>query len=80
MEAAIRALKRRRPDKLILAVPVAAPDSLRRLGGLVDEIVCLAAPADFYGVGQFYREFHQLDDAEVVALLTELAGKTRSPD
>lgn len=76
MEAAIRALKRRRPDKLILAVPVAAPDSLHRLGGLVDEIVCLAAPADFYGVGQFYREFHQLDDAEVVGLLKEFAEKT----
>ncbi|MDI9848748.1 phosphoribosyltransferase family protein [Rhodoblastus sp. 17X3] len=71
MEAAIHALRRRMPQKLILAVPVAPPDSLERLGGIVDEVVCLAAPADFYGVGQFYREFHQLDDAEVVALMEE---------
>lgn len=74
MEAAIHALRRRMPQKLILAVPVAPPDSLERLGGLVDEVVCLAAPADFYGVGQFYREFHQLDDAEVVALMEEFNG------
>jgi putative phosphoribosyl transferase len=74
MEAAIHALRRRMPQKLILAVPVAPPDSLERLGGIVDEVVCLAAPADFYGVGQFYREFHQLDDAEVVALMEEFKG------
>jgi putative phosphoribosyl transferase len=74
MEAAIHALRRREPQKLILAVPVAPPDSLERLGSLVDEVVCLAAPADFYGVGQFYQEFHQLDDAEVVALMAEFKG------
>jgi predicted phosphoribosyltransferase/dienelactone hydrolase len=76
MEAAIHALRRRSPQKLILAVPVAPPDSLERLGGLVDEVVCLAAPADFYGVGQFYREFHQLNDAEVVALMKQFKGKS----
>jgi putative phosphoribosyl transferase len=74
MEAAIHALRRREPQKLILAVPVAPPDSLERLGGLVDEAVCLAAPTDFYGVGQFYREFHQLDDSEVVALMKVFKG------
>jgi predicted phosphoribosyltransferase len=76
MEAAIHALRRRKPGKLILAVPVAPPDSLERLGGLVDEVVCLAAPEDFYGVGQFYCEFHQLDDSEVVALMEEFKGKS----
>jgi predicted phosphoribosyltransferase/pimeloyl-ACP methyl ester carboxylesterase len=76
MEAAIHALRRRKPGKLILAVPVAPPDSLERLGGLVDEVVCLAAPEDFYGVGQFYCEFHQLDDSEVIALMEEFKDKS----
>jgi putative phosphoribosyl transferase len=74
MEAAIHAIRRREPQKLILAVPVAPPDSLDRLGALVDEVICLAAPAEFYGVGQFYQEFHQLDDAEVVALMEQFKG------
>jgi putative phosphoribosyl transferase len=74
MEAAIRALRRRAPNRLVLAVPVAARDSLARLSALVDDVICLAAPQDFYGVGQFYREFHQLEDAEVVAVMAEFPG------
>ncbi|WP_374547006.1 alpha/beta family hydrolase [Rhodoblastus sp.] len=75
MEAAIRALRRRAPRTLILAVPVAAPDSLDRLRDLVDAVVCLATPADFFGVGQFYREFHQLSDAEVIRIMAEFEAR-----
>lgn len=74
MEAAIRALRRRQPKKLVLAIPVAANDSLLRLSALVDQTICLGSPPDFYGVGQFYREFHQLDDEEVVALMAEFSS------
>ncbi|MGO8740006.1 phosphoribosyltransferase family protein [Rhodoblastus sp.] len=75
MEAALRALRRREPQKIILAVPVAPPDSLARLARLADETLCLATPANFFGVGEFYRNFHQLDDDEVVRALAEFSPR-----
>jgi putative phosphoribosyl transferase len=69
MRAALHATRQRKPARVVLAIPVAAPDSLRRLRREADEIVCLDAPADFMAVGQFYRHFPQLRDAEVTALL-----------
>ena len=58
-------------SQVILAVPVAPPEALRRLGGEADRIVCLASPEPFYAVGQWYRNFPQTSDEEVVALLEE---------
>ena len=55
--------------RVVLAVPVAAPEALARLASAADEIVCLEAPEWFHAVGQFYRDFAQLSDAEVIALL-----------
>jgi putative phosphoribosyl transferase len=69
MLAALRATRRRAPARLIVAVPVAPGDTLERLRPEADKIVCLDTPADFFAVGQFYREFPQLRDGEVVALL-----------
>ena len=57
--------------ELVCAVPVAAPDSLERVRPSADKVVCLATPAEFYAVGQFYREFPQVEDDEVVRLLGE---------
>ncbi|WP_283132767.1 phosphoribosyltransferase [Rhizohabitans arisaemae] len=69
--AALRALRDMRPGprRLILAVPVAAPDSLGALGGEADEIVALATPVDFHAVALWYERFDQVEDAEVLALL-----------
>lgn len=67
--AALRAVRAREPQKLVAAVGVAPPEALRRLEKVADETVCLEAPADFYAVGQFYREFEQVTDEEVVRLL-----------
>lgn len=67
--AALRAIRRGRPRRLILAVPVAAPDSAARLREEADEVVCLLAPPQLYGVGQWYRDFSQVSDREVVAAL-----------
>jgi putative phosphoribosyl transferase len=67
--AALQALRRRDPARLLLAVPVAPASTLRELRPLVDELVCLASPAFFVAVGQHYDDFHQLDDDEVIALL-----------
>ena len=71
MLAALRATRRRNPARLVLAVPVAPKHTLERLRREVDEVVCLDTPADFFAVGQFYAEFPQLRDEEVIALLDE---------
>ena len=77
IRAALAALKRKRPARLIVAVPVAAPDVLARLRGMVDEVVCLKAPDPFYAVGEHYRDFHQVTDAEVIADLREATACMR---
>jgi predicted phosphoribosyltransferase len=73
MIAALHAVRQRQPARLVCAVPVASPDSLELVRPYADEVVCLAAPGYFAAVGQFYRSFPQVEDAEVVALLTEAA-------
>jgi predicted phosphoribosyltransferase len=67
--AALRAIRRRDPRRLVLAVPVCAPDSSSRLREEADEVVCLAEPPLLYGVGQWYRDFSQVSDQEVIAAL-----------
>ena len=69
VRAGLVALRRRKPSRLILAVPVAPPDTAARLRREVDELVCLEQPTPFVAIGVFYRDFHQVEDAEVVALL-----------
>ena len=71
MIAALHAARAKQPQHLICAVPVAAPDSLERVRPLADEVVCLEAPEEFYAVGQFYRDFPQVEDDEVVAILAQ---------
>jgi putative phosphoribosyl transferase len=68
---ALKALRQTRPEYVILAVPVAAPQSIDALAGEADEIVCLSTPEAFWAVGQYYRDFAQTADEEVVALLAE---------
>jgi predicted phosphoribosyltransferase len=76
MIAALHAVRARHPARLICAVPVAAPDSLELVRPLADEVVCLEAPEEFYAVAQFYRDFPQVEDEEVIAVLTQ-RPKTR---
>jgi len=66
---ALHALRRRGAARLVLATPVAPADTLRALRAEADEIICLLEPVPFYGIGLFYRDFHQLADDEVIALL-----------
>ncbi|MEU2924438.1 phosphoribosyltransferase family protein [Streptomyces sp. NPDC007251] len=67
--AALRHVRRRGPAHLILAVPVGAPDSVRRLADEADRVVCPHQPAGFSAVGQWYEDFEQLSDTEVLAAL-----------
>ena len=66
-------------SRVIMAVPVAPPSSIGVLAEAADEVVCLATPEPFYGVGQFYRDFSQTSDQEVVALLERAATRTAAP-
>jgi len=65
-KAALQALRRRGPKAIILAVPVAAPDSLAELGRHADQVISLETPVNFQSIGQFYSDFHQLSDEEVL--------------
>jgi predicted phosphoribosyltransferase len=69
MVAAIHSARKENPAKVIVAVPVSPKETARRIYQLADEFICLDIPEYFYGVGQFYMDFHQLEDAEVEDLL-----------
>ncbi|HET8695356.1 MAG TPA: phosphoribosyltransferase family protein [Aquabacterium sp.] len=69
MMAALHGLRLRHPDKVICAVPVASRHALAQIQPLADEVVCLQTPADFHAVGQYYQDFPQVEDDEVMALL-----------
>jgi predicted phosphoribosyltransferase len=69
IQAALRSLRRQKPERLVLAVPVAPKDSLDRIGPDADEVICLLVPKDFYAVGQFYQDFRQTTDQEVIDAL-----------
>lgn len=73
MEAALHATRRAGPKRLVLAVPVAPPDTIERLRPQVDEVVCLMMPAFLGAIGSFYRDFHQLRDEDVTELLQQAA-------
>lgn len=70
--AALQAVRRHSPRRLVLAVPVCAPESAQRLREEADEVVCLHTPPLLYGIGQWYGDFSQVTDEEVMAVLEEL--------
>ena len=72
-QSAIWVVRLEKPKKLVLAVPVASPDSLDRLVKDVDELVCLRAPASFFAVGQFYLRFEPVTDEKVLEVLKKYA-------
>jgi putative phosphoribosyl transferase len=76
MEAALHATRRADPRRLVLATPVAPPDTLERLRPQVDEVVCLATPWLFGAIGVFYEDFRQLSDDDVVDLLRRVSSET----
>lgn len=69
VRAALRAVRRREPSHLVLAVPVAPPETVQLLRREVDEVVCLATPSPFGSIGRFYDDFRQVGDDEVRELL-----------
>jgi putative phosphoribosyl transferase len=71
MRAALRGLADREAGRIVLALPVAAPEPLAALVGEADDIVCLHAPADFRAVSPYYASFAPTEDAAVIALLRD---------
>jgi len=75
MRAAIRAIKKRRPERLIVATPVASPDTVQSLAREVDEVVCLYQPRPMYAIGLWYDDFEQVPDEEVARILAGAASR-----
>ncbi|GBQ30947.1 phosphoribosyltransferase [Gluconacetobacter azotocaptans] len=71
MRAALQAVRGAQPARLILAVPVAPPDSIADLAAECDEVVCLMRPNPLYAVGAYYRDFAQVEDQEVIRLVAQ---------
>jgi putative phosphoribosyl transferase len=70
MRAGIRALRQLQPKRIVVAVPVAPAGTCSQLSKEVDELVCVATPPLFHAIGQFYEDFTQVSDQEVLALLS----------
>lgn len=71
MAAALHSLRQRKPARLICAVPVASHEALALVRPLADEVACLQAPQDFEAVGQYYEDFTQVEDDEVIHILSK---------
>jgi putative phosphoribosyl transferase len=78
MRVALRAVRRRGPARLVLAVPVAPAETPDAFRNEADEIICLEMPPAFGAIGFYYRDFHQMSDAEVTDLLARAAAATAS--
>jgi predicted phosphoribosyltransferase len=79
MKAAVQAVRAHGPSRIVVAVPVGAPDTCRQLEEIADEVVCSRTPEPFSAVGQWYVDFSQTTDAEVRELLHERRETVRTP-
>ena len=76
IRAALIAVRRARPKRLILAVPVGSQAAVESLRNEVDERICLETPAHFHAIGEFYIDFAQLEDSEVLDLLGRIPQRS----
>jgi predicted phosphoribosyltransferase len=76
MRAAVRALRQKRPKRIVVAVPVAAAATCQELRQEADEVVCPLMPEPFYAIGLWYEDFSQTSDKQVRDLLEQAAGRS----
>lgn len=69
MQAAVKAVRQQAPARIVIAVPVAPPETVEALRGAVDEVVCPLQPDNLIAIGRWYRDFSQTSDQEVLDLL-----------
>ena len=74
MRVAAQALKAKNPTRIIVAVPVASPQTCEQFQSEVDQVICAVTPKPFWAVGQWYRDFSQTSDQEVRDLLRRAAS------
>ena len=75
MVAALRAVRAKHPARLIAAAAVVPPDTLQRIAEEADEVVCLETPIFFHAVGEFFQDFSQVSDKDVVAILRQSGSR-----
>lgn len=80
MIAALQTVKAQTPHELVVAVPVAPFGRLADIRRRCDDVVCVLTPVDFWAIGEFYEDFPQIEDAEVVSLLSESMASRRTED
>lgn len=80
MKAAVRAVRARTPSRIVVAVPVGAPETCRALASIADEVICARTPEYFAAVGQWYLDFSETTDDEVRDLLSESSGPVSKLD
>ena len=68
----VNVLRKSKPGKIVIAVPVASKSAVNKLSSEVDELIALLIPEEFYGVGAFYEDFEQVSDEEVMLYLDKL--------
>jgi predicted phosphoribosyltransferase len=73
----LQSIRPRGPHELIVAVPVAPPERLAEISQWCDEIICLRAPRRFWAIGQFYENFEQVEDEQMLDLLRPSAPAAR---
>jgi predicted phosphoribosyltransferase len=78
MIAALHAVRQKQPAELICAVPVAASESLEQIRPLADKVCCLHSSANFFAVQQFYRDYRQVEDDEVISILSSKRSGEKS--
>jgi len=74
LRAALTLARRRRPERLVAAIGVAPRETLEEIEAAADETICLATPSPFFAVGQFYQDFSQVPDEQVISILRSRAG------
>ena len=65
----LRMIKKQQPKKIVVAIPVAPPTAIEKIRKEVDEVICLIESEHFFGVGQFYEKFSQVEDEQAIELL-----------
>jgi erythromycin esterase-like protein/predicted phosphoribosyltransferase len=78
MHAAIQALRQQQPERIVVAVPTASPDTCEEMKAEVDDVICAITPEPFHAVGLWYQDFSQTTDEEVRALLARRAAPQES--
>ncbi len=75
VRAAIQSIRKRGADSVILAVPVGPRETVSELAGAADKVICLSTPEPFFAIGEFYRDFEQVDDETVRRILHREMGQ-----